>query len=84
VALADELKWSNVLRPLIEFCREPRRAPDLLESVPMPGTEPHRGRWRDRGGWRQDVRIVKSLVSEGGPTLVVRKAAGRIKRALRA
>jgi GT2 family glycosyltransferase len=80
VAVADELRWSKVLTPLVEFCREPRRAPDLLESVPLPGSEPKRASWRDRGGFLQDLRIVNALVAEGGPTLVARKAVGRLKR----
>lgn len=80
VAVADELRWSKVLEPLVSFCREPRRAPDLLESVPLPGTEPTRPSWRDRGGLTQDVKIVKTLVTEGGLVLVVKKALGRVRR----
>jgi hypothetical protein len=30
-SLADEFRWSKVLAPLVEFCRAPRRAPDLVE-----------------------------------------------------
>jgi glycosyltransferase involved in cell wall biosynthesis len=80
VAVADELRWSKVLDPLVQFCREPRRAPDLLESVPLPGSGPARPSWRDRGGLGQDLRIVKALVTEGGLTLVARKALGRARR----
>jgi GT2 family glycosyltransferase/glycosyltransferase involved in cell wall biosynthesis len=80
VSVADELRWSRVLAPLVEFCRAPRRAPDLLESVPLPGSEGARSSWRDRGGLTQDLRIVKALVTEGGLTLVGRKALGRAKR----
>ena len=80
VAVADRLRWSKVLEPLVQFCREPRRAPDLLESIPLPGTEPARSSWRTRGGLAQDVKIVKTLVTQGGPTLVLRKAAGRLRR----
>ena len=29
-ATAKEYRWSEVVQPLIEFCRHPRRAPDLL------------------------------------------------------
>lgn len=82
VAVADNLRWSKVLEPLVQFCREPRRAADLLESVPLPGTGPKRPSWADRGGIGQDLRIVKTLVTEGGATLVLRKAAGRVKRML--
>jgi hypothetical protein len=81
-AIADRLRWSKVLEPFVQFCRAPRRAPDLLESVPLPGTERPRPTWRHRGGFVQDLRIVKTLVSQGGPSLVVQKAVGRVRRML--
>jgi glycosyltransferase involved in cell wall biosynthesis len=31
--LADELTWSRALEPLLEFCRSPRRAPDLVDPL---------------------------------------------------
>jgi hypothetical protein len=31
--LADEFRWSRVLQPLLEFCRAPRRAPDLVDPL---------------------------------------------------
>jgi GT2 family glycosyltransferase/glycosyltransferase involved in cell wall biosynthesis len=82
VGVADAMRWSKVLTPLVEFCREPHRAPDLLESVPLPGAGAARPAWRDRGGIGQDLRIVKALVTEGGPQLVVRKTVGRLRRVL--
>ncbi|HEX7095981.1 MAG TPA: glycosyltransferase [Acidimicrobiales bacterium] len=78
-AIAEDLRWSKVLRPLVEFCRNPRRAPDLL---PEPREEESRPSWRERGGLVQDLRIVKSLVAEGGPRLVASKALGRVRRML--
>jgi GT2 family glycosyltransferase len=30
-AVSQELRWSQMLAPLTEFCRNPRRAPDLLD-----------------------------------------------------
>jgi GT2 family glycosyltransferase/glycosyltransferase involved in cell wall biosynthesis len=30
-AVTDEMRWSKVLEPLVEFCREPHRAADLLD-----------------------------------------------------
>lgn len=32
-ALARDYRWSAVLRPVVEFCRAPRRAPDLVDPV---------------------------------------------------
>lgn len=31
--LGAELRWSAVVEPLLRFCREPRRAPDLLDAT---------------------------------------------------
>lgn len=78
-AVADEYRWSKVLRPLVEFCRHPVRAPDLLAEIDEAAREPRRS-WRERGGLRQDARIVAHLLRGGGVGLVVRKGLGRVRR----
>ena len=80
-AYADEYRWSKVLAPIVEFCRNPRRAPDLLGLIDQPGASPRKP-WKERGGLRQDVRIVSSLFREGGVGLAARKAFGRLRRAI--
>jgi GT2 family glycosyltransferase/glycosyltransferase involved in cell wall biosynthesis len=77
--LADRYRWSTVLAPIVEFCRDPQRAPDLLAVLDEPGASPRRS-WKDRGGLRQDVRIVSHLFKEGGLGLTARKALGRARR----
>jgi len=49
-------RWSTVLDPLLEFCRTPSRAPDLVdpETAAMVGSLGN-GMW-DRIGWRVDLR----------------------------
>jgi glycosyltransferase involved in cell wall biosynthesis len=49
-------RWSVVLQPLLEFCRTPSRAPDLVdpETAAMVGSL-GTGMW-DRIGWRADLR----------------------------
>src|SRR5206468_237233 len=49
-------RWSMVLQPLLEFCRTPSRAPDLVdpETAAMVGSL-GTGMW-DRIGWRADLR----------------------------
>lgn len=81
-AIAPTFSWSNVLAPLVAFCREPHRAPDLLlpelaldragQALAAPVRLP--------GGWRQDVALVRSYLREGGPSLVVRRATTRLRR----
>ncbi len=77
------LVWSEGLRPLVEFCRAPRRAPDLLD----PDTAHHLRRDLALGrsglsGWRHDVRSGIDYLQWGGPRLVARKALGRVRRLL--
>jgi hypothetical protein len=32
-SLGNDLQWSRVLAPLVEYCRAPHRAPDLLDAT---------------------------------------------------
>jgi glycosyltransferase involved in cell wall biosynthesis len=80
-ALATELTWPQVLAPLVDFCRSPRRAPDLLEPSVVAGlrhdlTEVTK-RWR---GLAYDVQTAAAHLREGGVGLAARKAAGRARR----
>jgi hypothetical protein len=83
----DEYTWETALRPLLEFCRAPRRAPDLVEAggdVRERGTVP--GRLIDTGyrpSVRGDLALVKQYLGEGGPVTLARRVAGRIRRRLR-
>ncbi len=80
-AMAAELTWPRVLAPLVEFCRDPRRAPDLLEpsvtTTLRADLAEVKERWR---GIAYDVRTAAEHLREGGPTLAARKAAGRVRR----
>jgi glycosyltransferase involved in cell wall biosynthesis len=80
-AAAVHLRWSQVLEPLVSFCRAPRRAPDLLDPAlvgamrtelavvpPVPRS------------FREDVRALQDHLDAGGSRLVVAKAAGRLRR----
>jgi hypothetical protein len=79
--LASKMRWSEAVRPLVEFCRVPHRAPDLLDpSVADAILSPSAANALGRMGWRQDLRIIRALLSEGGPVLVFQKAMGRIAR----
>ncbi|MGK2956851.1 MAG: glycosyltransferase [Acidimicrobiales bacterium] len=79
--LTDQLRWSVTLQPLIEFCRNPHRAPDLLDpDVVKMISSPMEGTVFPPVGWRQDVRLVTSYLREGGPMLLVRRVFGRLRR----
>jgi glycosyltransferase involved in cell wall biosynthesis len=55
-------QWSTVLEPLLEFCRAPSRAPDLVdpETAAMVGSL-QTGMW-DRIGWRADLRKAMRFI----------------------
>ena len=80
-AAAAHLRWSQVLEPLVSFCRAPRRAPDLLDPALV-------GAMRTElavvppvpRGVREDFRALQDHLTAGGSRLVVAKAAGRLRR----
>jgi glycosyltransferase involved in cell wall biosynthesis len=78
----DEIRgtfiWSLVLRPLTDFCRSPRRAPDLIH---LGGVNPSPSP-KAAARWQQDARIVLALYEDGGARLVIRGARQRLRRRL--
>ncbi len=82
--VAERFHWSQALAPVVEFCRAPRRAPDLLDadlvgrmSRPMPIVA------RPPRGVRANVALARDYLREGGVGLVARKATGRVVNRLR-
>jgi len=82
--IAPEYQWSTVLEPLRAFCRDPRRADDLLDAAGRLDT----GRgvavvtppWQ---GVRGDVVLVRTYLREGGPQLLAQKVTERASRLAR-
>jgi GT2 family glycosyltransferase/glycosyltransferase involved in cell wall biosynthesis len=70
--------WSTCLRPLVEFCRFPRRAADLVydlgdaraRALPFVPTPSVRG----------DLRLFREYWRQGGLGEVLRRATGRVRR----
>ena len=81
-AFAEDYRWANVLTPLIEFCRFPRRAPDLAARLGRPDQVAHP---HDKPAWSlgSDLRLFKGYLSAGGPKELARRIAGRLKRLVR-
>jgi GT2 family glycosyltransferase/glycosyltransferase involved in cell wall biosynthesis len=70
--------WSRTLRPLVEFCRLPRRAPDLALEPAMPQV---RKRARPpRPSVREDIALARGYLGAGGVSEVGRRAVGRVRR----
>ena len=72
--VAPKFAWDQALAPLTAFCREPRRAPDRATAAlpATPGSLLSESGARLLAAWR-----------EGGPSHVMRIAAGRVRGALR-
>lgn len=81
--MAARFTWPHVLAPLVDFCRHPRRAPDLLDPVtaqviPSDVAALHPA----TPGWRHDVRVAAQYLQDGGVGLVVRRAVARLRRVM--
>jgi GT2 family glycosyltransferase/glycosyltransferase involved in cell wall biosynthesis len=80
--LADEFRWSHVLEPLVQFCRSPRRAPDLVlpEMAELVGTGRSQvTRPLRMVHWREDVRTFAGHLKRGELKTMVRKAGSRVR-----
>ncbi|HUF85104.1 MAG TPA: glycosyltransferase, partial [Acidimicrobiia bacterium] len=78
--VAPRFHWSETLQPLVEFCRSPRRAADLLDPLVV-GTvrSPLEGKvWPDIG-WRADLRKALAFIRRGQ----WRKVAAKVRKRLR-
>ena len=80
---ALDYRWSRTLTPLVEFCRRPRRAPDLaVRPTEVTDEQARRGSRRPSGGVRKDLSLVRAYLKVGGPREVARRAAGRVRRVI--
>ncbi|WP_299952280.1 glycosyltransferase [uncultured Modestobacter sp.] len=82
--IVPEYQWSSVLEPLRAFCRDPRRADDLLDADGRLDTgrgvsvvEPP---WQ---GVRGDAALVRTYLRDGGPQLLAQKLGARAARLAR-
>ena len=76
---AERFTWSRTLRPLVEFCRDPRRAADLAAVLDEPEGRAF-GYRRTRPRLRDDVVLARAYLIAGGPAEVLRRATGRLRR----
>jgi glycosyltransferase involved in cell wall biosynthesis len=78
--LSQAYRWDVVLAPLLDYCRAPRRAPDLLDEVarfnlsrpfdPVRAPTP-------TPGWRGEVALAREYLAKGGAGLLARRVATR-------
>jgi glycosyltransferase involved in cell wall biosynthesis len=78
--VAADFTWTTVLRPLVEFCAAPRRAPDLLDPDLVGRMAPGIGIISRRPkGVRANAALARDYLRAGGPKLVATKIAGRLR-----
>ncbi len=79
--LAKRFRWSEALAPLVEYCRNPVRAPDLLDpELAATVRDPlDLATWRPRT-IRRDVDRALALVRRGELTQLLRKVVVRVRR----
>jgi GT2 family glycosyltransferase len=80
-SLAAQYRWTEVLRPLIEYCRDPARAPDLLDpELAATVRDPlDLATWRPRT-IRRDVDRALALVRRGELMQLTQKVVVRVRR----
>jgi GT2 family glycosyltransferase len=78
--IVPEYRWSTVLEPLLEFCRVPTRAPDLVDPETAAMVETlQTGVW-DQIGWRADVRKALRFIRRGEWRALTAKFRQRFSR----
>jgi glycosyltransferase involved in cell wall biosynthesis len=80
--VARRYQWATALRPLVEFCRDPRRAADLVAGL---GAEPllhpmTTGPGQSRRNAVGDLALLRRYLRQGGVREVVKRATGRLAR----
>lgn len=80
VAVAERFTWPNVLRPLVEFCRDPRPAADRLPGGDHLAPSPPKSAAELV---RRDLALVRSYLAEGGPSELARRVKGRVLKLAR-
>jgi len=79
--VSSRFRWSETLHPLIEFCRSPRRAADLLDPLVAGGVRsPLEGKVWPETGWRADLRKTIAFIRRGEWRKVVAKVRKRLRR----
>ncbi len=81
--IATELRWSQVMKPLVEFCRRAERAPDALQAQPVV-KQPHVGIVRRElvARVKNKLRSARNVWREGGPVQMVNSGLRWLARRL--
>lgn len=75
--VAQRYAWPEALKPLVEFCRDPRPAADRLPGTADLVTTPA---VRGSAMVRRDVDLLREYLADGGPRELARRAGGRVMK----
>lgn len=77
---AVQFRWNNALAPLLEFCRQPRRAGDVryIKAGELP--EGMLGFVNPGFDLRRDWELALNYLRVGGPRVLASKAYSRVKK----
>jgi GT2 family glycosyltransferase len=82
--VARSFTWTKVMQPLMEFCRNPRRAPDLAAALGEAAVGvPRAFHETSRPSIREDMALARDYLRQGGLSEVSRRAVGRVSRLVR-
>ncbi len=80
VRFAETMTWPRTLQPLVDFCRAPRRAPDLAVAGPRTDVAERRPTVHPRSSVRGDLALARDYFRAGGIGEVAHRTAGRLRR----
>jgi GT2 family glycosyltransferase/glycosyltransferase involved in cell wall biosynthesis len=78
--IVPDYRWSKALEPLLEFCRAPTRAPDLVDPETAAMVEGMQGGMWDRIGWRADLRKTLRFIARGEWRALAAKLQQRVSQ----
>ncbi|AZI58527.1 glycosyltransferase [Nakamurella antarctica] len=76
-SLRDQYTWEHALTPLLEFCRDPRPAPDRISGAALawPTSKQHY-----KPNLSTDLALLKMYLKAGGVRELATRIVGRLKR----
>jgi GT2 family glycosyltransferase/glycosyltransferase involved in cell wall biosynthesis len=81
--LGESMRWSHAVQPLVEFCRAPRRSPDLLDVETLSGIRsPLDGHAFPARDWRHWLRAALRIYRAEGAGSLLRQAQTKVIRKL--
>jgi GT2 family glycosyltransferase/glycosyltransferase involved in cell wall biosynthesis len=80
--IAPDMSWSKALAPLLEFCRNPRRAPDLMDPEAATLLRREMSAIRRKGGLRHELNVALWYLRNGGVRTLADVGRDRLRRQL--